>query len=73
MGNEDFDKLLSGLNNNNLVSSESEPEDTISSNEDKEEVSVLVSHEGNLIDLFKEDDCKLDLISQGPNGKDEKN
>lgn len=70
LGNEDFEELLSGLNNDSLVSSESEAEDLISSSEDEAEVSVLDSHEGILNDLFKEDDGKLDFISQGQ--KDEK-
>ncbi|KAK9929371.1 hypothetical protein M0R45_026473 [Rubus argutus] len=70
LGNDDFEELLSGFNNDNSMSSESEAEDLISSSEDEEEVSVLDSHEGILNDLFKEDDGKLDLISQGQ--KDEK-
>lgn len=70
LGNEDFEELLSGLNNDSLVSSELEAEDLISSSEDEEEVSVLDSHEGILNDLFKEDNDKLDLISQGQ--KDDK-
>ncbi|KAK9929535.1 hypothetical protein M0R45_026631 [Rubus argutus] len=56
LGNDDFKELLSGLNNDNLVSSESEAEDLISSSEDEKEVSVLDSHEDIMNDLFKEDD-----------------
>lgn len=71
LGIEDFGELVSGLNEDNLVSSESEVEDTLSSSEDEKEVSVLDRHEGILIDLFKEDG-KLVIKSQGHKNRKER-
>lgn len=70
--NEDFVELVSGLKDDNLVSSGSEVEDTINSSEEEKEDRVLDHHEGILNDLFKEEDGKQVLESQGQKGRDEK-